>query len=323
MNFPDRAAILAVTRLARVMVLVAVCAGVPQPLQAQSPDAGTRPLPAVQPELRSETLRPGFTLVADAGANVLVWSGPDGTVLVDTGSATSSQELLDLVARLGPGPLRFVINTHGHPDHTGGNAAAAARGAVVIGHESLREHAGRDAAVPSGTGESGDMPAGSRPVLTLVESLALHLNGDRADVLHVADAHTAADMVVRWARADVVALGDVYWSRQYPSIDVDSGGSLAGMVAAVEGTLARTNARSLIVPGHGAPTTRVELAAWRDMLVAIGRKVREGIERGETLQEILDSRPTAEFDARYAQAGAMVSAEDFVRTVYTDLTRRR
>jgi glyoxylase-like metal-dependent hydrolase (beta-lactamase superfamily II) len=323
MNFPDRAAIRAATHAAQVLALVAACVGVAQPLQAQSPDAGARPATAVRPELRSETLRPGFNLVTDVGANVLVWSGPDGTVLVDTGQATSSQELLDLAARLGPGPLRFVINTHGHPDHTGGNAAATARGAVVIGHESLREHAGRDAAVPPGTGEGGTMPAGSRPVLTLVENLALHLNGDRVDVLHVADAHTSADLIVRWARADIVALGDVYWSRQYPSIDLESGGSLAGMVAAVEGTLARTNARSLIVPGHGAPTTRAELAAWRDMLVAVGRRVREGIERGETLQQILDSRPTAEFDARYAQAGAMVSAEDFVRTVYTDLTRRR
>jgi glyoxylase-like metal-dependent hydrolase (beta-lactamase superfamily II) len=323
MIFPDRAAVRPVTRVAQVLVLVTTCAGLAQPLHAQSPDASARSLPAERPELRSETLRPGFHLVADVGANVLVWSGPDGTVLVDTGHANSSQELLDLAGRLGPGPLRFVVNTHGHADHTGGNVAATAGGAVVIGHESLREHAGRDAAVPSGTGEGGAMPTGSRPVLTLVDTLALHLNGDRADVLHVADAHTSADLVVRWARADVVALGDVYWSRQYPSIDLESGGSLAGMVAAVEGTLARTNARSLIVPGHGAPTSRAELAAWRDMLVAVGRKVREGIERGETLQGILDSRPTADFDARYAQAGAMVSAEDFVRTVYTDLTRRR
>lgn len=323
MSFPDRAAVRPVTRVTQVLVLVTACSGVAQPLHAQSPDAAARPLPAERPELRSETLRPGFHLVADVGANVLVWSGPDGTVLVDTGHANSSQELLDLAARLGPGPLRFVVNTHGHADHTGGNAAATAKGAVVIGHESLRERAGRDAAVPAGPGEGGAMPAGSRPVLTLVDNLALHLNDDRVDVLHVADAHTSADLVVRWARADVVALGDVYWSRQYPSIDLESGGSLAGMVAAVEGTLARTNARSLIVPGHGAPTTRAELAAWRDMLVAVGRKVREGIERGETLQGILDSRPTADFDARYAQAGAMVSAEDFVRTVYTDLTRRR
>jgi glyoxylase-like metal-dependent hydrolase (beta-lactamase superfamily II) len=290
---------------------------------AQSPETAARVAASARPELRLESLRPGFSLIVDAGANVLVWSGADGTILVDTGQAATAQAVVDLVARSSGTPPKFVINTHGHADHTGGNAAAAALGAVVIGHESLREHAGRDVAAMQGGGEEGAVPAGARPVLTLVDTIALHLNGDRIDVLHVADAHTAADLVVRWARADVVALGDLYWSHQYPAIDVESGGSLAGMVAAVEGTLARTSARSLIVPGHGAPTTRAELAAWRDMLVAVGRKVREGVERGDSLAEILESRPTAEFDARYAPAGALVSAEAFVRNVYTDLTQRR
>jgi glyoxylase-like metal-dependent hydrolase (beta-lactamase superfamily II) len=160
-------------------------------------------------------------------------------------------------------------------------------------------------------------------VITLTESLALHLNGDRLDAVHVADAHTAADIVMRWNDADVVALGDIYWSGQYPYIDVESGGSLAGMVAAVEGALARSNSRTVVVPGHGPVSNRAELAAYRDMLVAVGRKVREAVESGMGIEEVLTAKPTAEFDARYGRPGAIVAPEEFVRSVYRDLAPKR
>ena len=268
-------------------------------------------------------LRPGMHLIQGAGGNVIVWSGADGTVLVDTGLATRAPEVFAAVARLAPAPLRFVIDTHGHPDHTGGNAMAAERGAVVIGHEHLRE-TDEVATPPTAQAMAGAaVTADGRPILTLTDALALHLNGDRVDVLHVANAHTDADLVVRWSTADVVALGDLYWSQQYPQIDVESGGSLAGVVATVEATMARATSRTIIVPGHGAPTSRADLAGYRDMLVAVGRRVREAVERGENLQQVLATHPTAEFDARFARPDAPASAEDFVRAVYTDLTRRR
>jgi glyoxylase-like metal-dependent hydrolase (beta-lactamase superfamily II) len=274
-------------------------------------------------ELRVQAIRPGISLVTGAGGNVVVWAGADGVVLVDSGLAADAPALLEAVARIAPGPVRFVLNTHGHADHAGGNEAFARRGAVLIGHESLREHGGRDPAVPASVREGGDMPPGARPLVTTTEALALHLNGDRVDAVHVANAHTAADIVVRWNEADVVALGDIYWSGQYPFIDVDSGGSLAGMVAAVEAALARSNARTIVLPGHGAASNRAELAAYRDMLVAVGRKVREAVESGEGIEQVVDGRPTAEYDARYSPSGAPVSADEFVRSVYRDLAPRR
>jgi glyoxylase-like metal-dependent hydrolase (beta-lactamase superfamily II) len=271
--------------------------------------------------LRVQQVRPGLNVVAGAGGNVVVWSGDDGVTLVDSGLAAQSGDLFETVARIAPGSLRFVVNTHGHADHTGGNEAAARKGATVIGHESLREYAGRDPAVPAGAGEGAAL--GALPVITTTGSLALNLNDDRLDVFHVADAHTSADMVARWARADVVALGDIYWNGQYPFIDREAGGSLAGLVAAVEAVLARSTSRTVIVPGHGPVSNRAELAAYRDMLVAVGRKVREAIEQGQLIDEILAARPTAEFDARFARPGAFVAPEDFVRNLYADLTRAR
>lgn len=272
--------------------------------------------------LEVRALRPGLHLIQGAGGNVIVWSGADGTVLVDTGLETHASELFATVARLSPGPLRFVIDTHGHPDHTGGNATAAERGAVVIGHERLHdteEPTPAKAQIPPGAATT----AGDKPVLTLADALALHLNGDRADVLHVANAHTNADLIVRWSSADVLALGDLYWSQQYPQIDLASGGSLAGLVAAVEAVMARCTSRTIIVPGHGDPTSRSELAAYRDMLVTVGRRVREAVERGEHLQQVLASHPTAEFDAKFAPPDAPAAPEEFVRAVYAELTRRR
>jgi cyclase len=289
---------------------------------AQQPAiTAARPAP-----LQVQSVRPGFSVVSGAGGNVVVWSGPEGTVLVDTGLASRATELLETVARIAPGALRFVISTHAHVDHTGGNEAAASRGAVILGHDRLRERTGLDASArPARTPGADDVSAlaTALPVVTTADRVSLHVNGDRLDVVHVADAHSAADLVVRWTDANVVALGDVYWNGQYPYVDVAGGGSLVGLVAAVEGSLARANAQTAIVPGHGAVSNRAQLSAYRDMLVAVGRKVREAVERGEGLQQLQAAHPTAEFDAQFFRAGASVTPDDFVRNLYEDVARRR
>ncbi len=301
-------------------VLATLCAPVAAYAQAAASTTVSSPGPVT--DLRVQAVRPGLHVIAGAGGNVVVWSGAEGLVLVDAGLATSSAALAAAITRISGSPVRFVIVTHGHADHAGGNEAFARKGAVVIGHESLREHGGQDPAVPVGSTEATVITAAARPVLTTTDAFALHLNGDRLDAVHVADAHTASDLVVRWNEADVVALGDIYWSGQYPYIDVESGGSLAGMVAAIEGALARSNARTLVLPGHGAVSNRVELAAYRDMLVAVGRNVREAVESGMGIEEILAAKPTAEFDAKFGRPGALVAPEEFVRSVYRDLASR-
>jgi cyclase len=303
-------------------VLVACVASLPvhAALSQQQP-AITASKPA---SLQVEQVRPDLSLISGAGGNVLVWSGSEGIVLVDTGLASRSTELLETVAHIAPGELRFVINTHQHVDHTGGNEAVAARGAVIVGHDRLRERAGLDAPVdPAGAENDGNAAATALPVVTTADRVSLHVNGDRLDVVHVADAHTAADLVVRWTDSNVVALGDVFWNGQYPYIDVSAGGSLVGLVAAVEGALARVNAQTTIVPGHGAVANRAQLAAYRDMLVAVGRKVREAVERGESLQQLQATHPTAEFDAEFYRQGASITPDDFVRNLYEDIARRR
>jgi cyclase len=271
----------------------------------------------VAPGIHVQELRPNLHLLSGAGANIVVWSGVDGIVMVDSGLPEASTAVYAAVTGLAPGRLRFVINTNNHPDHVGGNDFAISVGAVVIDHAVVRQNSAAATATPP------DQNAlGLQPLITSDAALAFELNGDRIDIVHVANAHTRGDMVVRWTDADVVHLGDVYWNGQYPVIDVSSGGSLAGMVAAIEAALARTTQHTTFVPGHGPASARAGLEAYRNMLVAVGRKVREAIEQGRSLDEILTSHPSAEFDMQFGQH-SLVAADEFVRMVYRELTEPR
>jgi glyoxylase-like metal-dependent hydrolase (beta-lactamase superfamily II) len=277
--------------------------------------------PPAEPEIVVQQLRPGLHLVSGAGGNVVVWHGPDGTLVADDGVALREPQLRAAVERITPGPVRIVINTHWHADHTGGNEQFGESGSLLIAHDNVlarmsepQDVAAYDLAAPTA-------PAGARPVVTFDDALSLHLNGDRLAALHVESAHTDGDVLLWWEDANVVHVGDIYYSGMYPFIDRGSGGSLAGLVAALETVLSRADARTIIIPGHGPVSNRPELAAYRDMVVATGRRVRELIDEGKSLDEVLAARPTAAYDAVYGQ-GSM-TADRFVGIVYDELAGRR
>jgi glyoxylase-like metal-dependent hydrolase (beta-lactamase superfamily II) len=268
-----------------------------------------------------QRLRPGLHLLSGAGCNVVAWTGPDGAVLVDSGKAEAAPQLVESVARIAPRGVRFVVTTHWHPDHTGGNALLVQSGTLAVSQENTRLRMTEPQYLAEYSMEVPAAAAEALPVVTYDDSLVLNLNGDRLELLHAPAAHTDGDGIAWWAEANVVHLGDVFYSGGYPFIDTDSGGSLAGLVAAVETVLSRADARTLVVPGHGSVATRAELAAYRDMLVAVGRRVRELAEQGRNLEEVLAAEPTAAFDGRYGAGG--VSAERFVRLLFEDVARRR
>lgn len=272
-------------------------------------------------ELATQLVAPGIYVVSGAGGNVAVWTGPDGTVLVDGGLESQAAHTLEAVARVAPGAVRFVVNTHWHPDHTGVNELANRAGAVIIAHEDTREAM---SAMQVSEEYSVRIPASPRaalPTLTLPGDAALHLNGDLLRIAHVANAHTGGDLVLWWRGANVVHLGDAFYNGGYPFVDRAHGGSLAGVVATIEGVLSRADDATVVIPGHGPVARRADLVAYRDMLVASGRRVRELVEEGRSLDEVLAARPTAAYDERYG-AGS-VSAGRFVRILYADLTARR
>ena len=271
--------------------------------------------------IEAQALRGGLHVLKGAGANVIAWTGSDGLLVVDTGNAASAPQLLEALARVSPGPVRLVVNTHWHPDHVGGNAALRRAGAEIIAHDATRARMTSRQAMSAYEIEVPAAPRDALPIVTFDDTLSLHLNGTRVLLAHVPAAHTDGDLVVWWESANVVHLGDAYYAGEYPAIDVANGGSLAGTVAAIETTLSRTDARTVIVPGHGPVSNRAELAAYRDMLVTVGKRVRELVEQGNSVDEVLAARPTESFDERYGQAG--IGAERFVRLLYADLTARR
>lgn len=272
-------------------------------------------------EIRTEQIRPGIAVLMGSGGNVAVWSGPDGVVLVDDGLGQLTPQLLEATARVSSGPIRFVLNTHWHPDHSGGNDKVASSGSVILAHENARERLGSPQSVEEYDLKVPAAPKGALPIVTIDQDATLHLNGDHLEALHVPAAHTDGDLVLWWDSANVVHTGDVFYNGSYPFIDASSGGTVAGLVAALETILARADESTVIIPGHGPLASSKDLAAYRDMIVAVGKEVRRQIEQGKSLDEVLAAQPAAAFEERYGK-GAM-KADRFVRAIYRDFSAAR
>lgn len=302
-----------VLALPAALATAAVCAQTAQPQQEPRPADDSV-------EITSQRLRPGLhVLMGGRNGNIGVWNGADGIVVIDDSLAPLAPRVVEAIRRIAEGPIRFVINTHWHPDHTGGNELLGKSGGVVVAHENVRTRLSEEQFIELVNMRVPPAPAGALPVVTFDDSITFYLNGDRLDVVHVSDAHTDGDAVLWWQAANVVHTGDVYVNGSYPFIDLDSGGSLAGLVAAIEAILARVNDATVVIPGHGPVSNRRELSDYRDMIVTVGRRVREGVESGRNLEEVLASRPTAEFDARYGQG--FMTPTRLVGILYRDLTR--
>jgi glyoxylase-like metal-dependent hydrolase (beta-lactamase superfamily II) len=271
--------------------------------------------------VEAQPLRAGLNVLRGAGCNVVVWTGNDGVLVVDSGNAAEVPQLLEAIERVAAGGVRLVVNTHWHPDHVGGNVALRREGATLVAHADTRTRMNARQTIAIHELEVPAAPREALPVVTFDDALMLHLNGDRLALLHVPGAHTDGELIAWWQSANVVHVGDVYRADGYPFIDTANGGSLAGLVAAIETVLSRADARTVIVPGHGPVSNRAEMSAYRDMLVAVGRRVRELVDQGASVEEILAAQPTATFDERYGEAGE--SAGSFVRVLYADLAARR
>ena len=298
--------------LPTALATAAVCAQTPQPQQEPRPADDSV-------EITSQRLRPGLhVLMGGRNGNIGVWNGADGIVVIDDSLAPRAPRAVEAIRRIAEGPIRFVINTHWHPDHTGGNELLGKSGGVVVAHENVRTRLSEEQFIELVNMRVPPAPAAALPVVTFDDSVTFYLNGDRLDVVHVSDAHTDGDAILRWQAANVVHTGDVYLTGTYPYVDLDSGGTLAGLVAALEAILARVDDATLIIPGHGPMSNRRELSDYRDMIVTVGRRIREGVESGRNLEEVLASRPTAEFDARYGQG--FMTPTMLVGILYRDLT---
>jgi glyoxylase-like metal-dependent hydrolase (beta-lactamase superfamily II) len=270
-------------------------------------------------EIRVERLAPGVAVLFGAGGNIGLSHGDDGNIIVDDQFAPLNEKILAAIATVDPDPVRFVVNTHWHFDHTGGNEAMGKRGAVIVAHRNVRTRMSSEQFVAAVDMRFPPSPKDALPVVTFEDGVALHLNGDTLHVVHVAAAHTDGDALVHWQKANVLHMGDTFFHKEsLPLIDIGSGGSVDGLIAAVDRGLALANPQTRIIPGHGPIATRADLVAYRAMIVDVRAKVLLGIRGRRTLAEIQATKPAA----RYGMADGFMKPDQFIAIVHESLTKR-
>jgi hypothetical protein len=271
-------------------------------------------------EYRTEKVTEGlYVLSTPVGGNIGVLVGDDGVVIVDDQFEELAPKLRAAVALLSDQPIRFLINTHWHFDHTGANASLGRNGTVIVAHGKVRERMSTTQLGALTGRPTPPSPPEALPIVTFDQAVTLHLNGEDLEVRHVASAHTDGDAIIRYRKANVVHMGDVFFVGSYPFIDVNSGGSYDGMIAALAATLATVDDDTRLIPGHGPVVGKQKMREFHDMLVTIRDRIVRQIRAGRTLEQVVESKPTAEFDAEWA--GSFWKPDQWVARAYTDLRR--
>jgi cyclase len=266
-------------------------------------------------EVKAEQLAPGVAVLFGAGGNIGVSFGEDGTTLIDDQYAPMTGKIQAAVTAIGATPVKFLVNTHWHGDHSGGNENLGNAGAIIMAHDNVRVRLASDQKTQFG--EVKASPKVALPVITYADGLKLHLNGEEIRVISVAPAHTDGDSVIHWTKSNVIHMGDLFMLQvSFPFVDRDSGGDVRGFVAAADKVLAIANDQTKIIPGHGAMATKADLQNHRNMIATVIAKVEAGIKAGQTLDQIKASNPTDGFGVN---PKGFISADRFVETVYNNL----
>jgi len=269
----------------------------------------------------SEGVDPGHP--DGAGGRIGVLAGPDGIFMVDAQYEQIGARVLAAVRRIDSGPIRFLVNTHIHGDHTAGNATFAKQGAVLLAREELREGMARQ---PQPAPPAPARDPARLPMLTygMGDPVRLRMNGETVELIPVRAAHTGGDTIVRFVNADVIMIGDFYRNFGYPFIDTANGGSLKGALDGLELTMKIAGPTTRLVPGHGTYINRTDIVPYRDMILDVRNRVQQLVGQGKSLQEVLAAKVTASYDAKVPggllpAGNAGTSADRFVSMVYGQL----
>jgi cyclase len=269
-------------------------------------------------EIKTEEAGVGVYVLFGDGGNIGVCIGDDGVLLVDSQFAELNEKVTAAIAAIKDVPIRYVLNTNWHYDHVSGNKPLAEGGAIIIAQNDTRKRMIAEQYHPLFDTKVPPYPEAALPTVTFAKSITLHFNGGEIYVFHIKNAHSDSDIVIHFKNANVLHTGDIIFSSGFPFIDIPHGGSINGMIKAVDHLLEMVDEETKIIPGHGPLTDRKGLEKYRHLLVTVRDCVRNQMKEGKTLEEILASNPTEGFE----KMGIGVPAEMFVTIIYNDLSQK-
>lgn len=268
-------------------------------------------------KIKTQQLSDGLYVLFGQGGNIGLSVGDDGVYIIDDQYAPLTEKINQAIDDITDQPVKFVINTHWHGDHTGGNENFGQAGATIVAHDNVRKRMASDQVMAFFDREVPASPDVALPVVTFDNELSLHLNDDNMRVYHVANAHTDGDAIIYFEKDNVLHMGDTYFNIGYPFIDTDSGGSINGYIAALEKGLALADGDTQIIPGHGPMATHADMTAYVAMLKNIKDKVARLKAEGKSLEQVIQAKPSAEYDEKNGQA--FIKPDQIITFIYKSL----
>jgi len=265
-------------------------------------------------------VKDGIYMLMGRGGNIGILVGEDGVFMIDDQFAPLTDKIKAAIAKLSDKPVRFLINTHWHGDHTGGNENLAKQGVVIVAHDNVYERMSKEGFLALFQKTVPPAPEKARPVISFNDTVTFHLNGLDIRAIHHKHAHTDGDSVIHFTNANVIHTGDIFFNGRYPFIDTNSKGSVQGVIKAVKQIIKMADGNTKIIPGHGKLSNKKDLQNYLDMLLTVTDRMQRLIKEGKSLDEIKALKPNADYDDSYGSG--FISAEEFLGILYDGLTKK-